>query len=166
MKYQELENICRMEPATFKAAFVLLVGFGAGRISNVCIEDIHGDELPQEEKQSALCLAKKLAEVSSDTVFAAIQRGMPCVAGDGEEIPFATHFNDQDGICPCCGGEIEYEGDNDVDDDGTTVSWTCPECGASGKSGYTGVFDGHYDVEDADGNEIPGREENYGEADQ
>lgn len=32
--------------------------------------------------------------------------------------------------------------------------------------GYTGVFDGHYDVEDADGNEIPGREENYGEADQ
>lgn len=60
MKYQELENICRMEPATFKAAFVLLVGFGAGRISNVCIEDIHGDELPQEEKAERPLLGQEV----------------------------------------------------------------------------------------------------------
>lgn len=59
----------------------------------------------------------------------------------------------KDGICPLCGSDIEYEGAYDHDDDGATLDWTCPNCGATGKAGYTFVFDQHYKVQDANGNE-------------
>ncbi len=62
--------------------------------------------------------------------------------------------NHEDGICPCCGAEIEYVGAYDHDDDGATLDWTCPKCGASGKAGYTFVFDQHYCVQDGDGNPV------------
>ncbi len=60
----------------------------------------------------------------------------------------------EDGICPCCGAEIEYDGPYDHDDDGATLPFYCPKCGASGKAGYTFVFDGYYKVQDKDGNDV------------
>lgn len=60
----------------------------------------------------------------------------------------------KDGICPLCGSDIEYVGAYDHDDDGATLDWTCPNCGASGKAGYTFVFDQHYRVQDTNGNEV------------
>ncbi len=60
----------------------------------------------------------------------------------------------EDGICPCCGAEIEYDGPYDHDDDGATLPLYCPKCGASGKAGYTFVFDGYYKVQDKDGNDV------------
>lgn len=66
----------------------------------------------------------------------------------------ATAKNDddahQDGICPFCGGAIEYQGDQEiVDDSDTQVSWECPHCGATGKANYHGVFVGHSDISPA-----------------
>lgn len=58
---------------------------------------------------------------------------------------------DEEGICPICGGELEY-GDDEPLDDGGVYEWTCPSCGATGKEGYNKVFDKHYDVYDGDGN--------------
>ena len=63
---------------------------------------------------------------------------------------------DEDGICPICGGELELH-DNEIDDDGTICRWECQSCHATGKSGYNAVFDAHYDVRDSDGNPIEGR---------
>ncbi len=64
---------------------------------------------------------------------------------------------DQEGICPICGGELEF-GDNEQMDNGGVYPWTCKACGATGKQGYDEVFDGrHYDVRDANGGKIPGR---------
>lgn len=60
----------------------------------------------------------------------------------------------KDGICPLCGSDIEYEGAYDHDDDGATLHWTCPNCGASGKAGYTFVFEQHYKVQNTNGNEV------------
>ena len=58
-----------------------------------------------------------------------------------------------EGICPCCGSQIEYGQRNHMDNGGTT-NWECPNCEASGEEGYDEVFDGmHYNVCDADGNE-------------
>ncbi len=58
-----------------------------------------------------------------------------------------------EGICPCCGSQIEYGQRNHMDNGGT-IAWECPNCEASGEEGFDEVFDGmHYNVCDADGNE-------------
>lgn len=64
----------------------------------------------------------------------------------------------KEGICPVCGAEIEYTGDNNIDDNGGTFPWNCKNCGASGKEGYNRIFDKHYDVTDCYGNYIPEQE--------
>lgn len=58
-----------------------------------------------------------------------------------------------EGICPCCGSQIDYGQRNQMDSGGT-IAWGCPNCEASGEEGFDEVFDGmHYNVCDADGNE-------------
>ncbi len=71
----------------------------------------------------------------------------------------AESGGDKEGICPVCGGELEF-GDNKQMDDGGVYDWACPCCGATGQQGYDEVFDGHhYNVRDTDEKPIPGREE-------
>lgn len=158
MKYEELTNICREDPETFKIAFTLFAGIGARGITNATMDDFKGTLQDMENKYEILALAKSMTGASLDAILAVIQRELPQVKGDGEDVPFLNHYGDEDGVCPNCGAEIEYDGDNQVDDGGTIVSWTCPECGVTGKAGYTGVFDRHYRVEDANGNPVPGRD--------
>lgn len=54
---------------------------------------------------------------------------------------------EHEGVCPVCGAEIEYKGENVIDDDGGTFPWQCLSCGAHGDEGYTRHFDGHWNVE-------------------
>lgn len=65
-----------------------------------------------------------------------------------------TNVKFNEGICPLCGGELEYIGPREIDDSGSTIPWHCTKCGAYGNEGYTDVFDAHYNVEDQDGNEV------------
>ncbi len=58
---------------------------------------------------------------------------------------------DEEGVCPVCRAELEYVGPHEILDDGSVIPWKCPSCGATGKEGYTCVFDRHYDVCTADG---------------
>lgn len=60
----------------------------------------------------------------------------------------------KDGVCPLCGKEIEYDGYYIFDDDGATLKWECPSCGATGKAGFNWVFDQHYCIQDKDGNDV------------
>ena len=65
-----------------------------------------------------------------------------------------AHTHCEEGVCPICGGDIEY-GDFEMHDEGATYDWECPKCGATGKEGYDLTFDGnHYNVCDANGNEV------------
>lgn len=74
---------------------------------------------------------------------------------DGEEVVFMQRVSHhEDGICPLCGKEIDYIGAYEHDDDGATLDWQCPSCGASGKAGYTFVFDKHYCIQDGNGNMV------------
>lgn len=71
----------------------------------------------------------------------------------------AAEDGDQEGICPICGADIEYDNGREDEDEGCFYAWECPECGATGQEGFDRVFDRHYDVKDKDGKPIPGRPE-------
>ena len=108
---------------------------------NVTVDgiEVDFDELPTEVKK------KVLNQVAQGAVAGAFDTDIEPATGD------------QEGICPVCGGELEF-GDNEQMDDGGVYPWTCKACGATGKQGYNEVFDGrHYDVRDANGGKIPGR---------
>lgn len=77
--------------------------------------------------------------------------------GDTDQ-PYASISTDAEGVCPACGAEIEYEGRNEIDDDGGMLPWHCPNCGTTGDEGYNRIFDRHYNVCTADGKPLPGRE--------
>ncbi len=65
--------------------------------------------------------------------------------------------NDEAGVCPLCGGSVEY-GERESMDEGGVYFWTCPSCGATGREGYNEIFDGHhYNVRDKNGDPVPGR---------
>lgn len=66
---------------------------------------------------------------------------------------------DQPGICPLCGGKLDYGGDASANRP-HAVGWTCESCGAAGKEAYREVFDCHYDVQNRDGELIVGRDQN------
>lgn len=101
------------------------------------------DRLSQEVKQKIRTLMKQGAAAGSFVV-------------EGDPEPKVKE--DQQGVCPACGGELRYT-DNEQMDGGGVYHWICEGCGATGKEGYDEVFDGHhYEVRDADGNAIPGRE--------
>lgn len=79
-----------------------------------------------------------------------------------EEIAQAQFCNgntDVEGVCPICGGKIEYTGTHTIDDDGGMFDWNCPDCGASGREGYNRAFDRHYWVADKDGKSVSDRPE-------
>ena len=54
----------------------------------------------------------------------------------------------QEDFCPICGGELEWNGDRDIQDDGAVATWSCPKCGASGKAAWNLVFDEHFGIEE------------------
>ncbi len=74
------------------------------------------------------------------------------------ELEFKKPGAQESGICPICGGNLEYGTDEPIDDGGL-IEWTCLDCGATGKEGYDKVFDQHYNVYDADGIPFPATEE-------
>lgn len=60
-------------------------------------------------------------------------------------------MKDREGICPLCGSQFEYDGEDITDDEGGKLPWHCPTCGATGEEGYNRTFDKHYNVVPAGG---------------
>lgn len=58
---------------------------------------------------------------------------------------------EQDGVCPCCGGQLAFVGNHEIQDDSTRVNWECPRCGADGVQWHDIVFAYHKDLCRADG---------------
>lgn len=60
----------------------------------------------------------------------------------------------EEGICPICGADIDYEG-SFFEDDQVGMDWTCPECDAEGTEWYdlqfsTSTVSGEDEDEDED----------------
>lgn len=90
-------------------------------------------------------VCRKLAALETNVLVDYIRRGNLEMKAPGAE---------EAGVCPVCGGELEYEDDIRTDDGGFFL-WKCPSCGATGKEGYDKTFDRHYDVTDGDGKPYP-----------
>lgn len=112
--------------------------------------NVFGEYILDETKQRVKELAVLMSGMDFKVVLAAVQRLLPPIEGDGKNIPLLNDGH-KDGICPCCGAKIDYEGDQDiVDDSDMRVSWECPNCGATGHANYHGVFVGHSDIQPAE----------------
>lgn len=159
--YKKLEKLCKQNPVAFDIAFRICFDVGAANIrKHFTIDDMPQSNLfaPHLTERIAETVTA-IANAPTSVIIALLQRETLSIEGDDKNIPHLHYHGDEDGICPVCGAEINYLGDNAIDDDGTIVSWECPECGTSGKSGYASTFSRHYDVTDSSGESIPERED-------
>lgn len=157
--YQELEHLYKTDGhAIVVMALNILHQNGAEAIKEANAVCIPGNIFSEEYKTRCFEIAKMMANTEMSVLGAFVQRVVaPFTDVKGDKIPHLHPYGDEDGICPICGGTIEYLGDRETDDFGTVVSWECPSCGASGKSGYDDSFNCHYNVTDKEGKTLPER---------
>lgn len=120
---------------------------------------IQGNIFSEDFKVEVARLVLRMASADVDVLLAVIQRVVTFFTDlYGRRIPFLCPNGDEDGICPVCGSTlIEYLGDRDLDDAGTTVSWACSDCKAIGRSLYRDTFVQHDEVRDRNGNKVSPR---------
>lgn len=159
-KYTKLQQQCIRNPYLFSIALNLFLSKASEALHKEPFEpkDLSGDTFAPDTREEIAGLVNSLGDIEPNVLLAVIKRNMEYPAPD-EDIPPRHPYGDEDGICPVCSAQITSWGITNVDDCGTMVPWKCSECGATGKAGYDSVFDQHYMVYDAAGNEIPGREE-------
>lgn len=146
MTYNDMVQIYRQDNVNFLLALHAIMAHG----QDVKEMDVSGfgNFVSEDTKTKVRDIAIQLQDSSLSAIMALIQREMPTIEGDGKDIPLLNDGH-KDGICPCCGAKIEYQGDQEITDDSDTcVSWKCPECGAHGESYYIGAFDGHGAIEE------------------
>lgn len=98
-----------------------------------------------EKLSEIVLICKELAGLETYALVDYIHRGSLEVKDPGA---------DEEGICPICGGELEYGSDVSLDEGGYR-EWRCLGCNAAGKEMYDKVFDEHYDVIDSSGKPYP-----------
>lgn len=152
MKLDQFNQMALGDPLTLLAAMELLLQNGRGMIQSRqapglvsdCRKSL-GALFTESKLREIVNVCQKLSGLETKELVDYIHRGSLEIKDPGA---------DEAGVCPICGGELEYE--NDVrTDDGGFFEWKCPGCGATGKEGYNKVFDQHYDVRDGDGKPFP-----------
>ena len=159
MNQKDYQKLISIPETRFKIAARVVLTLGVSKVT----------EMTAEEIIDGLSNLSGFMEGGEIKVIAGAAK---CLAGiDSAELLGYIHFcdfefrdpdpgalHDEDGICPVCGAEVKYDGNEEDDGNGGgTWGWDCPECGASGKAGFNKVFDRHYNVTDGDGESIPGR---------
>lgn len=152
MNTEQFDKLARTDRVTLLSALTLLWQNGREVIQAKDISALTADCM---SSLGTLYTEKKVQEIAAICEeLACLEPAelIRCLRCEGMEMPDPDA--DEEGSCPICGGELEYEGD-EPQDDGGVYEWTCPSCGATGKEGYNKVFDRHYDVHDGDGNPYP-----------
>lgn len=146
--------------AAFPTALQLVMNHGCDAIRQMCRKDITdtlSDEYNSTVKDRIAELALLLADTDSEVILAFAQRDIFPIE-DEERLPPLHPDGDEEGICPICGGEIDYCSERKPNDYGYSIDWECPECGATGHEEYSELFTYHSNVCDKDGKEVEGRE--------
>lgn len=152
MNTEQFDKLARADRVTLLSALTMLWQNGRETIQAKDISVLNADCM---SSLGMLYTEKKLQEIAAICKeLACLEPAelIRCLRCEGMEMQDPDA--DEEGLCPICGGELEYEGDEPLDDGGV-YEWTCPGCGATGKEGYNKVFDQHYDVHDGDGNPYP-----------
>ena len=110
-------------------------------LTAACVESL-GGFMTEDKLREVAAVSKELAALELNVLLSYIRRSNMNVKLPGAE---------ESGICPICGGELEYGQEITLEDDAGYHEWTCAECGATGKEYYDKVFDRHYEVKDKDG---------------
>lgn len=163
--YEELATAYRKSGhAVFVMALNTLISLGRDTVANMkhpaaISATIQGNIFSEDFKVEVARLVLRMASADVDVLLAVIQRVVTFFTDlYGRRIPFLCPNGDEDGICPVCGSTlIEYLGDRDLDDAGTTVSWACSDCKAIGRSLYRDTFVQHDEVRDRNGNKVSPR---------
>lgn len=100
-----------------------------------------GGFFAEDAFQEIVGVCRKLAALDTNVLVAYIRHSSLDLKALGVE---------ETGVCPICGGELEYGSDITLDDGGYH-EWRCPGCGATGKEMYGKIFEEHYDVIDGSG---------------
>ena len=146
--------------AAFPTALQFVMNHGCDAIRQMCRKDITDmlpDEYKSDVKDSIAELALLLADTDSEVILAFAQRDSLPIE-DEERLPPLHPDGDKEGICPICGGEIDYCGEHELNDTGYSIGWVCPDCGATGHEENGELFAYHSRVCDKDGKEVEGRE--------
>ena len=152
MDFERFDKLARTDRVLLLTALELLWQNGRAAIQSEdvsgltasCVSSL-GTFYTREKLREAVTVCKELAHLETADLIR-------CIRGNGMETKDPDA--EDEGICPICGGELEY-GDDEPLDNGGVYDWTCSSCGATGKEGYSKVFDRHYDVRDGDGNPYP-----------
>lgn len=152
MTLEDFNRLANGDRVTLVVALELLLQNGRGTIQEEtpvtltanCKEGL-GGFFAEETLREIANVCQQLAALDTNILVNYIWRGgLDMKAPDAEEA----------GVCPICGGGLDYEDDIRTDDGGFFL-WNCPACGAIGKEGYDKVFDQHYDVTDGEGQPFP-----------
>lgn len=143
MEYKQFKKLAFGDRAILFAALNLLMQNGNIAIQSepedalvdVCMSAL-GGLITKEKICEIVSVCKALAGLELNVLLAYIRH-----TDMGVQLP----NSDKDGICPICGGELEYGRDIPTDAGGL-IDWMCPNCRATGKEGYDKVFDRHYCV--------------------
>lgn len=152
MDFERFDKLARTDRVTLLTALELLWQNGRVMIQTedvsalmaACVAGI-GGFYTTEKLREVVTACKELASLETAELIRCLRCNSMKMKAPGA---------DEEGICPICGGKLEY-GDDEPLDDGGVYEWTCLHCGATGKEGYDKVFDKHYDVYDKDGNPYP-----------
>ena len=147
MEYKDFEKLYREDPMLFHLGMELFLENGRDRIESSTNEELRkavacklSGFVSGEKLQDAVNAAKEFAAMEVVALLS-------CASRCG--IRLEDDPVDEPGVCPLCGGELEYPLPFRSAD--TIRDWLCKDCGAKGKEAYRKVFDGHYNVLDSSG---------------
>lgn len=149
MEFERFNQLAISDRVTLFTALELLLQNGRRVIQteelptlvSTCVSSL-GGFVTEEKLHEAVAVSKKLADLELNMLISYIRRSRMDVKIPGAE---------ESGICPMCGGELEYGQEITLEDDAGYHEWTCSECGATGKEYYDKVFDRHYEVKENGG---------------
>ena len=147
MDFKEFNRLYRKDTISFLIALNLYLGYGATVLRAGSKEDLSGAAALEisglfaaEKRDHIIETVRKLAEMDPNDLI-------PYISQCG--IRAGASSSDEPGVCPLCGGGLEYPLPFRSAD--TIRDWLCKDCGAKGKEAYRKVFDGHYNVLDSSG---------------